>query len=118
MVFREHGLTIMAILTAFGLIIESIVTSVIGGGSSGGKPPPKDEKGVRKWFQDKLKALARLFGKLASKAASALPGIIGSIISGILNFMKKAVGFLAKHTWALIVGIVGFIGYALLYRKR
>ena len=117
MVFREHGLTIMAILTAFGLIIESIVTSVIGG-SSGGKPPPKDEKGVRKWFQDKLKALARLFGKLASKAASALPGIIGSIISGILNFMKKAVGFLAEHTWALIVGIVGFIGYALLYRKR
>ena len=108
MVFREHGLTITVILTAFGLIIESIVISVIGG-SSGGKAPPKDEKGVRKWFQDKLKALARLLGKLASKAASALPGIIGSIVSWLLNTLKKVVGFAAEHIWAFVVFATGLI---------
>ena len=48
--------------------------------ASGG-PPPKDEKGLKEWVRNKLKALASLLGKLGMKAAEALPGIIGGIIS-------------------------------------
>ena len=58
----------------------------------GGKPPPKDEKGAKEWLRNKLKALASLLGKLGVKAAEALPGIIGAIISWILNRAKEVVG--------------------------
>ena len=51
--------------------------------ASTGKPLPKDEKGVKEWVRKKLKALARLPGRLGTKAAEALPGIIGAIISWI-----------------------------------
>ena len=41
--FREQGITITAVLTAFGLIISTIITSLTGGaGTAGGSPnPPK-----------------------------------------------------------------------------
>ena len=109
LVFREQGITIAAVVTAIGLIIESIVTALSGGGgSSSSTSTPNNAK---QWLQDKLKALARLLGRLAQKAAAALPGIIGAIFSALLNFLGKTVGFLAKHTWAVIVGIFSFICY-------
>ena len=40
------------------------------------------------------------------KAAEALPGIIGAIISWILNRATEVVGCLSQNLWALIVGIV------------
>ena len=43
--FREQGITLVAIITAIGMIISTIVVSLTGGGgaaSSGGGPPPKD----------------------------------------------------------------------------
>ena len=43
------------------------------------------------------------------KAAEALPGIIGAIISWVLNRAKDVVGWLLQHLWALVVGIVGLI---------
>ena len=57
--------------------------------SGGGEPPPKDEKGLKGWIRNKLKALASLLGRLGIKAAEALPGIIGGIISWILNRAKE-----------------------------
>ena len=30
--------------------------------TSGGEPPPKDEKGLKEWIRNKLKALASLLG--------------------------------------------------------
>ena len=48
-----------------------------------------------------LKAVSRLLGKLADKVLAALPGIIGSIISWILNRAKKwLVGYL-RICWHL-----------------
>ena len=41
--------------------------------------------------KNKLKALSQLLGKLADKALASLPGIIGSIISWILNRAKEVV---------------------------
>ena len=43
--FREQGITIISVLTAFGMIIGVIVEAIIpttGGGSTTPKPPPKD----------------------------------------------------------------------------
>ena len=58
---------------------------------SGGGELPKDEKGLKEWVRNKLKALASLLGRLGMKASKALPGIIGRIISWILNRAKDAV---------------------------
>ena len=69
--FREQGITIASILTAIGMAIEVLVEASLpgasggGGGaatSGGGKPPPKDEKGLKEWIRNKLKALASLLG--------------------------------------------------------
>ena len=83
--FREQGITIASILTAIGMAIGVLVEALLPGG---GEPPPKDEKGLKGWIRNKLKALASLLGKLGMKAAEALPGIIGGIIYWLLNRQK------------------------------
>ena len=91
-----------------------------GGGAavaSGSEPPPKDEKGLKEWVRNKLKALASLLGKLGMKAAEALPGIIGRIISWILNRVKDLVGWVSQNLWALVVGIGGLIYTYMVTRK-
>ena len=64
--FREKGITIASILTAIGMAIGVLVEALLPGGGAaawgGGKPPPKDEKGLREWIRNKLKALASLLG--------------------------------------------------------
>ena len=41
--------------------------------SGGGEPHPKDEKGLKEWIRNKLKALASLLCRLGIKATEALP---------------------------------------------
>ena len=100
----------MSILTAVGMAIGVLIESLLGGpgasapkssGTSGG-----DKKGgAREWIKNKLKALSQLLGKLADKALVSLPGIIGSIISLILNRAKEVIGWLSQNVWALITGV-------------
>ena len=119
--FREQGITIASILTAIGLAIGVLVEALLPGGaamkSGGGEPAPKDEKGLKEWVRSKLKALASLSGKLGVKAAEALPGIIGGIISWILNRAKDVVGWVSQNLWALVVGIGGLIYTYMVTRK-
>ena len=61
--------------------------------------------GAREWIKNKLKALSQLLGKLVDKALASLPGIIGSIISWILNRAKEVVGWLPQNLWALITAV-------------
>ena len=68
MLFREQGIMIVSILTAIGVLVEALLP---GGGGGGGEPPPKDEKGLKEWIRNKLKALALLLEKLGMKAAEA-----------------------------------------------
>ena len=92
--FREQGITIASILTAIGMAIGVLVEALLPGGgaaATSGGPPPKDEKGLKEWVRNKLKALASLLGRLGINAAEALPGIIGGIISWILNRAKDLV---------------------------
>ena len=108
--FREQGITIASLLMAIGMAIGVLVEALLSGGAAtasrgGGEPPPKDEKGLKEWVRNKLKALASLLGKLGMKAAGPLPGIIGGIISWILNRAKDIVGWVSQNLWALVVGI-------------
>ena len=108
--FKEQGITIVSILTAVGMAIGVLIEALLGapsasapksGGTSGG-----DKKGgAREWIKNKLKTLSQLLGKLADKALASLPGIIGSIISWILNRAKEVVGWLSQNLWALITGV-------------
>ena len=111
--FREQGITIASILTAIRMAIGVLVEALLPGGaavaSGGGEPPPKDEKGLKEWVRSKLKVLALLLRKLGIKAAEALPGIIGGIISWILNRAKDVVGWVSQNLWALVVGVGGLI---------
>ena len=120
--FREQGITIASILTAIGMAIGVLVEALLPGGAAtasggGGEPPPKDDKGLKEWVRNKLKGLALLLGKLGMKAAEALPGIIGGIISWILNRAKDVVGWVSQNLWALVVGIGGLIYTYMVTRK-
>ena len=118
---REQGITITSILMAIGMATAELVEALLPGSaamaSGGGEPPPKDETGLKEWVRNKLKALASLLGKLGMKAAEALPGIIGGIISWILNRAKDIVGWVSQNLWALVVGIGGLIYTYMVTRK-
>ena len=108
--FKEQGITIVSILTAVRMAIGVLIEALLGapnasastpGGTSGG-----DKKGgAREWIKNKLKALSQLLGKLADKALASLPGIIGSILSWILNRAKEVIDWLSQNLWALITGV-------------
>ena len=113
--FREQGIMITSILMAIRMAIGVLVEALLPGGggatapSGGGSPPPEDKASLKEWIRNKLKALASLLGRLGIKAAEALPGIIGGIISWILNRVKDIVGWVSQNLWALVVGIGGLI---------
>ena len=108
--FKEQGITIVSILTALGMTLGVLIEALLGGPSASTptsqSTTTSDKKGgAREWIKHKLKALSSLLGKLAAKAGAALPGIIGSIISWILNRAKEVVGWLSNNLWALITGV-------------
>ena len=109
--FKEQGITIISILTALGMTLGVLTEALLGGPSTTSTPTSQstttsDKKGgSREWIKNKLKALSQLLGKLADKALASLPGIIGSIISWILNRAKEVVGWLSQNLWALITGV-------------
>ena len=108
--FKEQGITIVSILTAVGMAIGVLIETLLGGPSastpkSGGTSGGDKKVGAREWIKNKLKALSQLLGKLADKVSASLPGIIGSILSWILNRAKEVVGWLSQNLWALITGV-------------
>ena len=108
--FKEQDITIASILTAVGMAIGVLIEALLGGPSTSTPTPQStttsDKKGgAREWIKSKLKALSQLLGKLADKALASLPGIIGSILSWILNRAKEVIGWLSQNLWALITGV-------------
>ena len=120
--FKEQGITIISILTALGINLGVLIEALLGGPSTTSTPtsqstPTSDKKGgAREWIKNKLKALSQLLGKLADKALASLPGIIGSILSWILNRAKEVIGWLSQNLWALITG-VGVLIYTYIMTK-
>ena len=108
--FKEQGITIVSILTVLGMTLGVLIEALLGGPSTSTSTSQStttsDKKGgAREWTKNKLKALSQLLAKLADKTLASLPGIIGSIISWILNRAKEVVGWLSQNLWALITGI-------------
>ena len=112
--FKEQGITIVSILTAVGMAIGVLVEALLGGPSvstttstSGSTSNGNTRKGggAKEWIRNKLKVLSQLLGKLADKALVSLPGIIGAILSWILNRAKEVIGWLSQNLWALITGV-------------
>ena len=111
--FREQGIMIASVLMANGMTISVLVDvllpgsgSVMNQGKGGGDGKPEN---MKEQLRNKLKVLASLWGKLGAKVAEALPGIIGAIISWILNRAKEVVGWVSQNLWALVIGARGLL---------
>ena len=111
--FREQGITIVSILTALGMIISTIVLALPGGSGGGAAlpqpPQPPGKGGVKEWLKKHLQSLGRILAKLAGKAAAALPGIIGSIVSWLLSLLGKTAVWLAGNLWAVLLAVGGLL---------
>ena len=98
--FREQGITIVSVLTAIGMIIGVIVEAVISTSSSAPSPKPTNKSDVKDWVKKQLTNLGKILANLAGKAATALPGIIDSIVSWLLSVTGKVVNWFGEHLWA------------------
>ena len=78
--FREQGIKNVSVLTAIGMII-GVVEAVISTSSSAPTPKPTNKSDVKDWVKKQLTNLRTILTNLAGKAATALSGIIGSIVS-------------------------------------
>ena len=88
LIFKKYGFTILAVVSAVGLVIGVIVSNLQKGLTSLGK-------GVG----GALKTIGKKIGEI-------LPGMIGAIASFVFKTAGEAVGFLAKHAWLLILAAV------------
>ena len=99
-IFKKNGVTLTAILIATG----TTSGAVLGG------------------LTRRLKATGKDLGKdlkdIGSKVTSLLPGLIGSIVSFLFKPAGQVVGFLAEHTWLLILAAVAFLFEKYLKKKR
>ena len=111
--FREQGITIASILTALGMTISTIVLALTGGSGGGAAPPqppqPPGKGGAKEWIKKQLQSLGRILAKLAGKAAAALPGIIGSIVSWLLSLLRKTAVWLSSNLWAVLLAVGGLL---------
>ena len=110
--FKEQGITIVSVLTAIGMIIGVIVEAVIptsGGAATPSKPP--SQGGAKEWVKKQLHNPAKLLANLAGKAAAALPGVIGLIVSWLLTATGKVVNWFGNNLWA-VVALVAWLLYA------
>ena len=54
---------------------------------------------------------------IGAKAASALPGLIGAIVNFLFKAAGGAIGFLAEHTWLLILEVVAFLSKKMVKKR-
>ena len=99
-IFKKHGVTVTAILLATGVTIGVVVSAITNGLKATGK------------------AMANGLKEIAAKLGSLLPGLIGQIATFLFNTAAKAVGFLAEHTWLLILAVVAFLFEKYMKKRR
>jgi len=99
-IFKKHCVTVTAILLAAGVTIGAVVGS------------------ITKALKATGKAMAGAFKEIGTKLGSLLPGLIGQVAHFLFNSAAKAVGFLAEHTWLLILAVVAFVFEKYMKRRR
>ena len=90
-IFKKYGVTVTAIFLAAGVTIGAVVGAITNALKSMGNQ------------------LANGLKDVGAKAASALPGLIGAMVNFLFKKAGEAVGFLAEHTWLIILAAVVFI---------
>ena len=90
-IFKKYGVTVTAIVLAAGVTIGAVIGAITNALRATGK------------------ALGKGLKDIGSKLASALPGFIGSIVSFLFKAAGQVIGFLAEHTWLLILAVVAFL---------
>ena len=68
---------------------------------------------MKKWLNKLPDVLRRLGGKAVEELLT-----IREKLLVFLSFLGRAVGFVAKHTWALTVFVGGFIGVWLMQKVK
>jgi len=99
-IFKKHGVTLTAILLAAGITIGTVVSA------------------VTKALKATGKAMASGLKEIGAKLGSLLPGLIGQVAHFLFNTAAKAVGFLAEHTWLLILAVVAFVFEQYIKKRR
>ena len=90
-ILKKYGVTVAAIFLAAGVTIGAVVEAITTALKSMGNQ------------------LANGLKTVGAKAASELPGLIGAIVSFLFKTAGQAIGYLAKHTWLLILAAFVFI---------
>jgi len=99
-ILKKHGVTVMAIFLAAGATIGVVVRS------------------STKALEATGKAMAGGLKEIGAKLGSLLPGLIVQIAQFLFKTAAKAVGFLAEHTWLLILAAVIFVFEKYVKRRR
>ena len=99
-IFKKYGLTLTAIFVAAGITIGAVIGVITNA-----------LKAMGKQIANGLKTLGQ-------KAAAALPGLIGSVVSFLFKIAGQVFGFLAEHTWLLILAVVVFVVEKYLKKQR
>jgi len=98
--FKEKGVMLGTILVAAGITIGAVIGTIT----------------------NALKATGKALGKglkdIGSKLGSMLPGFIGLIVSFLFKAAGQAIGFLAEHTWLIILAVVAFLFEKYLKKRR
>ena len=98
-IFKNYGVTVTAIFLAAGVTIGAVIGVITNALKKLGTDLEIGLKTIR------------------AKAASALPGIIGAIVSFLFKAAGSAIGFLAEHTWLLILAVVAFLFPKLMIKR-
>ena len=99
-IFKKNGVTVTAIFIAAGVVIGAVMSTLTKGLKATGK------------------AMANGLREIAAKLGSLLPGLIGQIATFLFKTASKAVGFLAEHTWLLILAAVAFLFEKYIKKRR
>jgi len=99
-IFKKHGVTVTAIFVAAGVTIGAVVRAITKGLKATGK------------------AMANGLKEIGAKLGSLLPGLIGQVAHFLFNTAAKAVGFLADHTWLIILAVVAFLFEKYIKKRR
>ena len=91
-IFKKYGVMVTSILLGAVITIRAVIGVI--------------NKGLGK-IGDGLKYTCETIGNglkdIGKKVGSILPGLIGSIVSFLFKSAGQAIGFIAEHTWLLIL---------------
>ena len=99
-ILKKNGVTVAAILIAAGTTIGALMSTLTKGLNATGK------------------AMSNGLKEIAAKLGSLLPGLIGQIAAFLFKTAANAVGFLAEHTWLIILAVVAFLFEKYIKKRR